>query len=66
MMKKHERRVAEITAGLLLGASSFQLMSCSRSSALAGEPPAPQVAVVTVEQKDIRSTASGSEPWMEW
>lgn len=53
MTKKHERRAAEITAVLLLGAISFQLTSCSRSSAGAGEPAAPEVEVVTVEQKDI-------------
>ena len=37
MTKMHERRAAEITAVLLLGAISFQLTSCSRSSAGAGE-----------------------------
>src|SRR6201988_4609189 len=53
MTKKHERRAAEITVVLLLGAISFQLTSCSRSSAGAGEPAAPQVGAATVPQKDI-------------
>src|SRR5438093_1809500 len=53
MTKKHERRAAEITAVLLLGAISFQLTSCSRSSAGAGEPAAPEVEVVPVQRKDI-------------
>src|SRR6201996_3977155 len=53
MTKKHERRAAEITAVLLLSAISFQLASCSRSSAGAGEPAAPEVEVATVQQKDI-------------
>src|ERR1700757_3263746 len=53
MTKKHERRPAEITAVLLLGAISFQLTSCGRSSAGAAEPAAPEVEVVSVEQKDI-------------
>src|SRR6201997_5528889 len=53
MTKKHERRAAEITTVLLLGAISFQLTSCSRSSAGAGGPAAPEVEVAAVEQKDI-------------
>src|SRR6202008_2792831 len=53
MTKKHERPAAEITAVLLLGAISFQLTSCSRSSAGAGEPAAPEVEVAMVQQKDI-------------
>ena len=50
---QHELRAAEITAVLLLSAISFQLTSCSRSSAGAGEPAAPEVEVATVQQKDI-------------
>jgi membrane fusion protein (multidrug efflux system) len=38
---------------LLLCAISFQLTGCGRSSAGAAEPTAPEVEVVTVEQKDI-------------
>src|SRR6478736_5990293 len=53
MTKKHERQAPEITAVLLLGAISFQLTSCRRSSAGAGEPAAPEVEVATDEQKDI-------------
>src|ERR1700747_1870974 len=53
MTKKHQRQAAEITAVLLLGAISFQLTSCSRSSAGAGKPAAPEVEVATVDQKDI-------------
>src|ERR1700732_3479456 len=53
MTKKHERRANEITAVLLLGAISFQLTSCSRSSAGAAEPAAPEVEVASVEQKDV-------------
>src|SRR5579862_7218386 len=53
MTKKHERLAAEITEVLLLVAISFQLASCSSSSAGAGEPAAPEVEVATVQQKDI-------------
>src|SRR5260370_17693661 len=53
MTKKRERRVAEITAVLLLGAISFQVMSCGGSWAGAAEPTAAEVEVVTVEQRDI-------------
>lgn len=48
----NERRIAEIGMALLLGAISFQLTSCSRTSAGAGEPTPPYVEVVTVEQRD--------------
>src|SRR5246500_4797260 len=53
MTKKNKRRAAEITAVLLLSAISFQLTSCNRSSAGAGEPAAPEGEVATVQQKDI-------------
>src|SRR5690242_15644620 len=53
MTKKHERLAAETTAVLLLVVISFQLTSCSRSSAGAGEPAAPEVEVATVRQRDI-------------
>src|SRR5579871_4141333 len=53
MTKKHERLAAEMTEVLLLVAISFQLASCSSSSAGAGEPAAPEVEVATVQQKDI-------------
>lgn len=49
------RRIAEIGMALLLGAISFRLTSCSRTSAGAGEPTPPNVEVVTVEQRDILS-----------
>ena len=51
----NERRIAEIGMALLLGAISFRLTSCSRTSAGAGEPTPPNVEVVTVEQRDILS-----------
>jgi hypothetical protein len=51
----NDRRIAEIGMALLLGAISFQLTSCSRTSAGAGEPTPPHVEVVTVEQRDILS-----------
>ena len=49
----NERRIAETGVVLFLGAISFQLMSCRRASAGAGEPTAPDVEVVMVEQRDI-------------
>jgi RND family efflux transporter MFP subunit len=53
MRNRPHRRISELCVALLLGAISFQLMSCGRSSAGAAEPTAPEVEVVTVEQKDI-------------
>src|ERR1700737_868616 len=53
MTKKHERRAAEITAVLLLGAISFQLTSCSKTTAGEAARSAPEVEVANVEQKDI-------------
>ena len=53
MRKKSHLRIVEIGTTLLLGAISFQLTSCGRSSAGAAEPTAPEVEVVTVEQRDI-------------
>jgi RND family efflux transporter MFP subunit len=53
MRNRPPRRISELWVALLLGAVSFQLMSCGRSSAGAAEPTAPEVEVVTVEQKDI-------------
>src|SRR6201987_2398561 len=53
MTKKLERRAAEITAVLLLGAISFQLTSSSRSSAGGGEPGEHEVEGATVQQKAI-------------
>src|SRR5260370_2013537 len=53
MRKKRHCRIAGITTALLLGAIAFQLTSCGRSSAGASEPTAPEVEVVTVEQKDM-------------
>src|SRR5580692_9693908 len=53
MRNRSRRRISELCVALLLGAISFQLMSCGRSSAGAAEPTAPEVEVVTVEQKDI-------------
>jgi membrane fusion protein (multidrug efflux system) len=53
MTRKHECRIAEVTAVLLLGAVSFLLTSCGRGSAGASQPTPPDVEVVTVEQRDI-------------
>jgi len=53
MTKKRHCRIGDITTALLLGAISFQLTSCNRSSAGAAAPPPPDVEVVTIEQKDI-------------
>ena len=53
MTKRQHRRVAELSKALLLGAISFQLTSCGRTSAGAAEPTSPEVEVVTVEQRDI-------------
>src|ERR1700730_9255099 len=53
MRNRPHRRVSELCVALLLGAISFQLMSCGRSSAGAAEPTAPEVEVVTVEQRDV-------------
>ena len=53
MRNRPHRRISELCVALLLGAISFQLMSCGRSSAGAAEPTAPEVEVVTVEQRDI-------------
>lgn len=57
----NERRIAEIGMALLLGAISFQLTSCSRTSAGAGEPTPPYVEVVTVEQRDILSKLGAND-----
>jgi hypothetical protein len=51
----NERRIAEIGMAQLLGAISFRLTSCSRTSAGAAGPTPPYVEVVTVEQRDILS-----------
>jgi hypothetical protein len=56
-----ERRIAEIGMALLLRAISFQLTSCSRTSAGAGEPTPPCVEVVTVEQRDILSKLGAND-----
>src|SRR6202521_659328 len=53
MRKRPDRRISELCVALLLGAISFQLTSCGRSSAGPAEPTAPEVEVVTVEQRDI-------------
>ena len=53
MKNRSHRRISELGVALLLGAISFQLTGCGRSSAGAAEPTAPEVEVVTVEQKDI-------------
>src|SRR5580693_8915533 len=53
MRNRPDRRISELCVALLLGAIFFQLTSCGRSSAGAAEPTAPEVEVVTVEQKDI-------------
>lgn len=57
----NDRRIAEIGMALLLGAISFQLTSCSRTSAGAGEPTPPNVEVVTVEQRDILSKLGAND-----
>jgi membrane fusion protein (multidrug efflux system) len=48
-----QRRISALGVALLLGATVFHLTSCGRSSAGAAEPTAPEVEVVTVEQRDI-------------
>ena len=53
MRNRHYRRISELWQALLLGAISFQLTSCGRSSAGAAEVTAPEVEVVAVEQRDI-------------
>jgi hypothetical protein len=53
MTKRPHRRITELCTALLLGAISFQLTSCGRTSAGAAEPTPPEVEVVTVEQRDI-------------
>src|SRR5579863_9428978 len=53
MRNRSHRRISELCVALLLGANSFQLTGCGRGSAGAAEPTAPEVEVVTVEQKDI-------------
>src|SRR5580658_7372369 len=53
MRNRPDRRISELCVALLLGAISFQLTSCGRSSAGAAEPTAPEVEVVPVEQRDI-------------
>jgi multidrug efflux pump subunit AcrA (membrane-fusion protein) len=53
MRNRSHLRISELCVALLLAAISFQLMSCGRSSAGPAEPTAPEVEVVTVEQRDI-------------
>jgi RND family efflux transporter MFP subunit len=53
MTKRPHHRIAELCTALLLGAISFQLTSCGRTSAGAAEPTPPEVEVVSVEQRDI-------------
>jgi len=53
MRNRPHRRISELCVALFLGAISFQLMNCGRSSAGKAEPTAPEVEVVTVEQRDI-------------
>lgn len=53
MRKNSHWRIAEMGTTLLLGVLSFQLTSCSHSSAGATEPSPPDVEVVTVVQRDI-------------
>jgi len=53
MRNRPDRRISELGVALLLGAISFQLMSCGRSSAGAAEPTAPEAEVVAIEQRAI-------------
>lgn len=53
MTKRPHLRTAKLCTAVLLGAISFQLTSCGRTSAGAAEPTPPEVEVVTVEQRDI-------------
>ena len=53
MRNRPHRGNSELCVALLLGAISFQLTSCGRSSAGAAEPTAPEVEVIPVEQRDI-------------
>jgi len=45
--------MAVVTAAVMLGAGTFGAISCARTTTAAGTPPAPEVEVVTVEQKDV-------------
>ena len=53
MTKRRRRRIAELCTALLMGAMSFQLTSCGRTSAGAAGPTPQEVEVVTAEQRDI-------------
>ena len=53
MRNSPDRRISELGVALLLGAISFQLTSCGRSSAGAAESKPTEVEVVAVEQRDI-------------
>ncbi len=53
MRNRPHSRNSELYLALLLGAISFQLTSCGRTSARAANPTPPDVEVVVVEQRDI-------------
>jgi membrane fusion protein, multidrug efflux system len=53
MTKKRNRRIAGITAALLLGVVSFLLVSHGRTAAGEAAASAPDVEVASVEQRDI-------------
>src|ERR1700746_3516774 len=53
MRNRLQHRISELYVALLRGVIFFQLTGWGRSWAGAGEPTAPEIEVVTVEQKDI-------------
>ena len=53
MTTRSHRQFTDLCTALVLGASSLQLASCARTSALTAAPSPPEVEVVTVEQRDI-------------
>jgi len=51
--RKHVHRIAGVAAALLLGAAFLTLTSRARTTASAAAPPAPQVEVAAVQQRDL-------------
>ena len=53
MTRKHVHRIAVVAAALLLGAAFLTLTSRTRTTVSAAAPPAPQVEVAAVQQRDL-------------
>lgn len=67
MTKKRNWRIAVIIAALVLSAVSLLLVIRGRTTVGEAAASAPDVEVVSVEQKKTsRSIVSGSEPWTAW